>query len=107
MRAICVLCIVKMAILLILLSSALFGALMACPPPPPPPPITTPRVRPPTRATQSPNATNSTGTGRKKREVERIEITAVSNRKYDPSMNDSHMQAFKSLVSPLGTTPPK
>ncbi|CAJ0597879.1 unnamed protein product [Cylicocyclus nassatus] len=38
---------------------------------------------------------NNTG----KREVDDIEVTVVSNQKFDPAMNDSHMQVFKSLLN--------
>ncbi|CAJ0597880.1 unnamed protein product [Cylicocyclus nassatus] len=38
---------------------------------------------------------NSTG----KRGVDDIEVTVVSNQRFDPAMNDSHMQVFKSLLN--------
>ncbi|VDM82664.1 unnamed protein product [Strongylus vulgaris] len=68
----------------------------ACPPQPTIPTISPPPATRQSTASTGPSSPSSPSA--RKREVESVEVMVVSNQKYDPSMNDSHMKVFKSLV---------
>ncbi|CAJ0597276.1 unnamed protein product [Cylicocyclus nassatus] len=81
----------------------------ACPPTPAPstPPSTTtasstsssaPSSDATTSSTTASTASSSTG-GAKKREVTKVEVTVITNQKYDPLLNDSHLQVFRMLLN--------
>ncbi|VDM80705.1 unnamed protein product [Strongylus vulgaris] len=71
----------------------------ACPPQPTIPTIPPPPSLATRQSAASTGPSNATTIGGRKREVESVEVMVVSNQKYDPSMNDSHMKVFKSLVN--------
>ncbi|CAJ0597269.1 unnamed protein product [Cylicocyclus nassatus] len=93
---------------MILIVFALISSLLACPPTPVP---TNPTTASASSTAASTSASSDTSTSSSsttsssssspvgKREVARVEVTVVTNQKYDPLLNDSHLQVFRMLLN--------
>ncbi|KIH66390.1 hypothetical protein ANCDUO_03278 [Ancylostoma duodenale] len=78
----------------VVLLLALIAAAQACPP------ATTTSKAPNTDAASTTAPTTATaGSARKRRDLETVLVTAVTNQKYDPSMNGAHLRSMRAMVS--------
>ncbi|KAK6745751.1 hypothetical protein RB195_012084 [Necator americanus] len=76
----------------LLIVAALLSSAEACAP--------APATTTPTTTTTPPTTVN----GRRKREVESVEVTVLTKMNYDPEMNDSHMQELSAMFSDYAQT---